>query len=88
MAPITTKNFKKFLIYVQDNDLTVDGAMTDPKGDRSKAPHEQEDPDVFVHVVERRPDGIVVCGAKVHQTGSINSPLAHLHAHHLHEGSR
>jgi len=67
------ENFKKFLIYVQDNDLTVDGAMTDPKGDRSKAPHEQKDPDVFVHVVERRPDGIVVCGAKVHQTGSMNS---------------
>ena len=58
---------------VQDNDLTVDGAMTDPKGDRSKAPHDQADPDMFVHVVERRADGIVVCGAKCHQTGSINS---------------
>jgi 4-hydroxybutyryl-CoA dehydratase / vinylacetyl-CoA-Delta-isomerase len=67
------ENFKNFLVYVQDNDLTVDGAMTDPKGDRSKAPHEQEDPDMFVHVVQRRPDGIVVCGAKAHQTGSINS---------------
>ena len=67
------KRFTEYMKYVQDNDLTVDGAMTDPKGDRSKAPHEQEDPDVFVHVVERRPDGIVVCGAKVHQTGSINS---------------
>ena len=39
------ENFKKFLIMVQDNDLTVDGAMTDPKGDRSKAPHQQKDPD-------------------------------------------
>ena len=67
------ENFKKFLIYVQDNDLTVDGAMTDPKGDRSKAPHDQTDPDMYIHVVERRPDGIVVCGAKCHQTGSINS---------------
>ena len=67
------ENLKKFLIYVQDNDLVVDGAMTDPKGDRSKAPHEQADPDVFVHVVERRKDGIVVCGAKAHQTGSVNS---------------
>ena len=47
--------------------------MTDPKGDRSKAPHDQADPDMYVHVVERRPDGIVVCGAKCHQTGSINS---------------
>ena len=67
------ENFKKFLVYVQDNDLTVDGAMTDPKGDRSKAPHQQADPDMYVHVVERRDDGIVVCGAKCHQTGSINS---------------
>ena len=67
------ENFKKFLAYVQDNDLTVDGAMTDPKGDRSKAPHDQADPDMYVHVVERRDDGIVVCGAKCHQTGSVNS---------------
>lgn len=67
------ENFKKFLTMVQDNDLVVDGAMTDPKGDRSLAPHEQKDPDMFVHVVERRSDGIVVRGAKVHQTGAINS---------------
>ena len=67
------ENFKKFLIMVQDEDLTVDGAMTDPKGDRAKAPHEQKDPDLFLRVVERRPDGIVVNGAKVHQTGAINS---------------
>ena len=67
------ENFKRFMIYVQDNDLTVDGAMTDPKGDRSKAPHQQADPDLFLHVVERRPDGIVVRGAKAHQTGVLNS---------------
>lgn len=67
------ENFKRFLIDVQDRDLTVDGAMTDPKGDRSKAPHEQSDPDLYVHVTERREDGIVVCGAKCHQTGSVNS---------------
>ena len=45
------ENFKNFLTMVQDKDLTVDGAMTDPKGDRSKAPHAQEDPDMYVHVV-------------------------------------
>ena len=67
------ENIKKFLVMVQEEDLVVDGAMTDPKGDRGKAPHEQADPDMFVHVVERREDGIVVCGAKAHQTGSINS---------------
>ena len=67
------ENFIKFATYVQENDLTVDGAMTDPKGDRSKAPHEQADPDLFLHIVERRPDGIVVRGAKMHQTGALNS---------------
>ena len=66
-------NFKKFMLYVQENDLTVDGAMTDPKGDRSKAPHAQAEPDLYLHVVERRPDGVVVRGAKAHQTGIINS---------------
>lgn len=67
------ENLKNFLIFVQDHDLIVDGAMTDPKGDRSKAPHLQADPDLFLHVTERRSDGIVVCGAKAHQTGSVNS---------------
>ncbi|WP_026894613.1 4-hydroxyphenylacetate 3-hydroxylase family protein [Clostridiisalibacter paucivorans] len=67
------KNFTKYMKEVQQKDWTVDGAMTDPKGDRGLAPSKQEDPDMFVHVVERRNDGIVVRGAKVHQTGSINS---------------
>jgi 4-hydroxybutyryl-CoA dehydratase/vinylacetyl-CoA-Delta-isomerase len=47
--------------------------MTDVKGDRSKGPAQQADPDLFVHVVDRRPDGIVIRGAKAHQTGAINS---------------
>lgn len=67
------ENFKKFMLECQEKDLTVDGAMTDPKGDRSLAPHAQSDPDMFLHVVERRPDGIVVRGAKAHQTGVLNS---------------
>lgn len=66
-------NFKKYLRMVQDQDLTVDGAMTDPKGDRGLAPHEQSDLDLYLRVVERRDDGIVVRGAKAHQTGIINS---------------
>ncbi len=67
------ENFMNFLKYVQDEDLTVDGAMTDPKGDRGLAPHAQVDPDLFLRIVERRADGIVVRGAKAHQTGFINS---------------
>ncbi|MEA4845884.1 MAG: 4-hydroxyphenylacetate 3-hydroxylase family protein [Clostridiaceae bacterium] len=67
------ENFKKFLEYVQENDLIVDGAMTDPKGDRGLSPSKQADPDLYLRVVERRPDGIVVRGAKAHQTGICNS---------------
>ena len=67
------KRFVKYLEYVQENDFTVDGAMTDPKGDRSLPPHKQPDPDQFMHVVEEKKDGIVVRGAKAHQTGAVNS---------------
>ncbi len=65
--------FKKYWIEVQNQDLMVDGAMTDPKGDRSKRPAEQKDPDQYLHLVEEKEDGIVVCGAKIHQTGYLNS---------------
>ncbi len=67
------QNFLAYLKMCQEKDYTIDGAMTDPKGDRGLAPHAQEDPDMYLHVVERRPDGIVVRGAKAHQTGIINS---------------
>jgi len=65
--------FTKFLKYVQENDLVCDGAMTDVKGDRSLSPSEQADPDLFLHIVEEKKDGIVVRGAKAHQTGIVNS---------------
>ncbi len=67
------ENFKAYWQYVQDRDLVVDGAMTDPKGDRSLAPGQQADKDLYLRVVERRPDGVVVRGAKAHQTGMVNS---------------
>ena len=67
------KRFLNYLESVQENDLTCDGAMTDPKGDRGLPPHKQPDPDLFLHVVAERKDGIVVRGAKAHQTGAVNS---------------
>jgi 4-hydroxybutyryl-CoA dehydratase/vinylacetyl-CoA-Delta-isomerase len=65
--------FNKFLLKMQEEDWTVDGAMTDPKGDRSLSPSKQADPDLFLHVVQKQADGIIVSGAKAHQTGAINS---------------
>jgi 4-hydroxybutyryl-CoA dehydratase/vinylacetyl-CoA-Delta-isomerase len=67
------KRFLDYLAYVQENDLVLNGAMTDVKGDRSKRPSEQADPDLFVHIVERQADGIIVRGAKAHQTGAVFS---------------
>jgi 4-hydroxybutyryl-CoA dehydratase/vinylacetyl-CoA-Delta-isomerase len=49
------------------------GATTDVKGDRSLPPWQQPDPDLYVRIVERRPDGIVIRGAKTHITGAVNS---------------
>jgi len=65
--------FTTWLAEVQRLNLVIGGAMTDVKGDRSKSPSQQADPDLFVRVVERRGDGIVIRGAKAHQTGCINS---------------
>ena len=63
------ERFKKYVEYIQDYNLVVLGAMTDPKGERNKQPNQQADPDLFLHVVEEREDGIVVRGAKAHFTG-------------------
>jgi 4-hydroxybutyryl-CoA dehydratase/vinylacetyl-CoA-Delta-isomerase len=67
------KNFIEFLKYMQKNDLAANAGVTDMKGDRSLSPYEQPDKDMFLRVVERRDDGIVVRGAKAHQTGSLSS---------------
>ena len=67
------ERFKRYLERVQAEDLMLAGAMTDPKGHRAQKPSEQADPDQFVRVVERRPDGVVIRGAKLHNTGGINA---------------
>ncbi|NUQ76730.1 MAG: 4-hydroxybutyryl-CoA dehydratase [Polyangiaceae bacterium] len=63
--------FIEYLKHVQREDLVLCGAMTDPKGDRKKGPIEQ--PDMYLRVVGRTSNGIVVRGAKMHQTGVVNA---------------
>jgi 4-hydroxybutyryl-CoA dehydratase / vinylacetyl-CoA-Delta-isomerase len=62
-----------FLTEMHRGNFVVGGAMTDTKGDRSLAPHQQADPDLFVHVTRRTADGVYITGAKAHQTGCVNS---------------
>jgi len=64
------QRFKAFLRRVQDEDLVTTLALTDPKGDRSLRPSQQPDKDMYVRIVERRPDGIVVRGAKAMIAGA------------------
>jgi 4-hydroxybutyryl-CoA dehydratase / vinylacetyl-CoA-Delta-isomerase len=59
--------------YVEDarrRDIRVTECITDAKGDRTLAPSKQHDPDAYVRVVERRPDGVVIRGAKLHITAA------------------
>ena len=62
--------FLNYLHEVQEKDLTLGIAMTDGKGDRSLRPHQQENADAYVHIKERRKDGIVIRGAKAIVTGA------------------
>lgn len=60
------ENFKKWLLRFQKEDLIAAAAQTDVKGDRIKRPADQADPDMYVHVVDKNDDGIVVRGCKLH----------------------
>ncbi len=62
------QRFLEYLKYWQENDIVGCCAQTDVKGHRKRRPHEQADPDLYLRVVERRPDGVVVRGAKAHNS--------------------
>ena len=44
--------------------------MTDGTGDRSKRPHQQPQPDSYLHIAERRKEGIVLSGVKAIAAGA------------------
>lgn len=63
---------ERLLDRYRREDTTLAVAQTDVKGDRSLGPAAQPHPDYYVRIVERRPDGIVVRGAKMHTSGTTN----------------
>jgi 4-hydroxybutyryl-CoA dehydratase/vinylacetyl-CoA-Delta-isomerase len=62
-----------FYEHCRDNDLAMCVAQTDVKGDRSLPPSRQPNEDAYLRIVEARDDGIVVRGAKVHTSVSVNA---------------
>lgn len=70
--PENAARIRAYVEQAQKADIRIAQCITDGKGDRSKSPGAQEDPDAYTHVVERRPDGVVIRGSKLHITaGSI-----------------
>jgi len=65
------ERLQNFVKNMQQSDSVVVSGVTDVKGDRSKRPSQQADPDMYLHIVDRDSKGIVVRGAKIHQTGSL-----------------
>jgi 4-hydroxybutyryl-CoA dehydratase / vinylacetyl-CoA-Delta-isomerase len=67
------KRVQAFYRHCRDNDLTMSVAQTDVKGDRGAGPSNQPHPDYYTRIVERRDDGIVVRGAKIHTSCTTNT---------------
>lgn len=61
---------RAYLAHVYAGDLTLGVAMTDAKGDRTRRPYRQPNPDAYLHIAERRADGIVLSGVKAIVTGA------------------
>jgi aromatic ring hydroxylase len=59
--------------WCRREDVAIAVAQTDVKGDRSLAPHEQADPDLYLRVVDEDATTITVRGAKVHTSFSANA---------------
>jgi len=65
-VPESVAKIHKYIDWVRSEDLRITQCITDAKGDRSRHPGDQDDPDAYLRVVERRPDGVVIRGAKLH----------------------
>lgn len=65
-APQFVPRINAYIKKAREDDIRITECVTDAKGDRSRAPAKQDDPDAYVRVVDRRPDGVVVRGAKMH----------------------
>ncbi|HEY9072577.1 MAG TPA: 4-hydroxyphenylacetate 3-hydroxylase N-terminal domain-containing protein [Desulfobaccales bacterium] len=65
--------FLKYLKKVQSQDLSVAGALTEPRGKRNQKTLDWPDPYLSLKVVERNKDGIVVRGAKINISGAFAS---------------
>lgn len=69
-APQYIDRIHGFISDAQVRDVRITQCITDAKGDRSRPPSRQDDPDAYVRVVDRTPEGVVIRGAKLHITAA------------------
>jgi 4-hydroxyphenylacetate 3-monooxygenase len=69
------QNVVRWIDKLQQTNLFMTSGNTDMKGDRSRQPYEQQDPDHYLRVVEESEEGIVVSGAK-YETGASYAHVA------------
>ncbi|MBW2672552.1 MAG: hypothetical protein JRD89_03935 [Deltaproteobacteria bacterium] len=65
--------FLKYLEYIQENDLTCDGSLVDPQGNRWLPPHRQPHADLLLHAVDETANGVMLRGAKACGVSALNS---------------
>ena len=70
LNPQFADNIERLYKYARDNDLRAAEVITDAKGDRARKAHEQDDPDLYLRIVDRNAEGITVRGAKLHITAA------------------
>lgn len=68
--PELAQRVRDYYDWCKTEDIRSVQAITDAKGNRSLSPGKQDDPDLYTRIVERRPDGIVIRGAKLHITAA------------------
>ena len=72
--PTYAERVLAFFDDARDRDVRAVLTITDAKGDRARSPQEQDDPDLYLRIVDRGPDGVVLSGAKMHISSAVVAP--------------
>ena len=67
------ERLKNFMMFAEEHALSMAGALTDAKGDRSKKPNEQENDDVYLHVSKQDEKGVYLSGYKIQICGTAGA---------------
>lgn len=74
--PLFAENARKYYEHCRENDVSLTHTLINPQINRAKAQHEQNDPEVPLHIVKATPDGLIVRGVRLLATqGAITDEI-------------